>query len=153
MAIELAPPTYTNGRPTKLTPPIAEAIIDNILHGCYASVACKAAGIADTTLAEWRRMGEEGREPYAGFASALKVAEAECEKRLSKRLYDAGEQNWIATATILERRFPARWGRHDRVDHELSQQGIELLQELRKLGERPQVVGPVVDGEARELPE
>ncbi|KKM71480.1 hypothetical protein LCGC14_1430280 [marine sediment metagenome] len=153
MAIELAPPTYTNGAPTKLTNQVAETIIDHILHGCYASVACKAAGITDTTLAEWRRMGGEGREPYAGFATALKAAEAECEQKLSKRLYDAGEENWIATATILERRFPARWGRHDRVDHELSQQGIELLQELRKLGERPQVASPVVEGEARELTE
>ncbi|KKL71450.1 hypothetical protein LCGC14_2094850, partial [marine sediment metagenome] len=40
---------------------------------------------------------------------------------------------------------------HDRVDHELSQQGMELLQRLREIGERPAVEGPVIEGAVREI--
>ncbi len=140
----LAKPT---GAPTKLTPERQAKILEYIRQGNYIHTACQAAGITDQTFRNWRQRAEDGEQPYSDFFEAVKRAEAEAEPGMVGSLTRHGSDNWVAAATFLERKYPTRWGRHDRVDHELSQQGIELLQELRKLGERPQVAGPVVEGE------
>jgi hypothetical protein len=87
------------------------------------------------------------------FGEAVKRATAEAEARIVGMVLEHVPTQWAAGMTWLERKFPDRWGRHDRVDHELSQQGMELLQRLREIGERPAVAGPLVEGEARELTE
>ena len=153
MAEDTTAATKHIGRPTLLTPALQETICKYIAKGSYVSVAFKAAGISEQCLRLWKVRAGTGEEPYLTLFEALKTAEAEAEVALVTlvREHAEGPQQWAAGMTLLERRHPQRWGRHDRVDHELSQQGMELLQRLREIGERPAVEGPVVEGEAREL--
>ncbi|KKM67802.1 hypothetical protein LCGC14_1467370, partial [marine sediment metagenome] len=113
MAIELAPPTFTNGAPTKLTNELAEKICGYIAQGNYASVACHAVGISPDTMMLWKRNAEQGVEPYLSFLLALKDAEAQAEVRLVGLVGEiaTSEKQWAAAMTLLERRHPQRWGR------------------------------------------
>jgi hypothetical protein len=69
---------------------------------------------------EWRARGRDmlarGEQgSYATFAQMLKVADAACVAHaLTEWRTDA--RGWARWATLLERRFPADFGRHDRVD-------------------------------------
>lgn len=134
------------GRPTLLTPELKSKLVLYISQGNYANVACAAVGISTDALGYWRERAGRGEEPYYGLFQALKKAEAEAEVKIVADVTNQAPKNWVAGITYLERRHPSRWGRHDRVDHELSQQGMELLQRLREIGERPAVEGPVIEG-------
>ena len=105
------------GRPTSLTPEVQKAIVDCIRAGNYRSVAAAAAGVHRNRLAEWEKRGEDGEEPYAGFACALRKAEADAEIELLAELRAAkpgitgvtGADLWQTKAWMLERRYASRW--------------------------------------------
>ena len=51
------------------------------------------------------------------FCQAIKKALADFEVRTVTLVQQAAPADWRAAMTLLERRFPDRWGRRDRVDH------------------------------------
>lgn len=129
------------GRPTKLTAELQERILDAILGGAYLETAAQAAGINKSQLYRWLRRAEDleavaleqavaddAGEPdvysqtdvdewiYLDFRHALKSAEAFAEVGLLERVRGAG-LGWQAFMTVLERRFPERWGRRAVLDH------------------------------------
>ena len=107
-------------RPTKLTPAIAAKLVLAIRVGNYASVAAKSVGIDQSTYYDWLAKGREDKAPYAEFAVAIQKAEAEAEAATVARiqLAEAAPNTWQAAAWWLERRFPDRWGRRDRLEVE-----------------------------------
>jgi len=125
------PSTRKTGRPTKLTPEIQEIIVSTIRVGAYQVTAQMRAGIGATTFHEWMLKGEEGEEPYADFAKAVKLAEADSEAQRIARIARAGtgiqadidpddpdaprewiiRPQWQADAWYLERRYPERYGK------------------------------------------
>ena len=105
-------------RPTKLTPEVQRRIVEAISGGNYAVVAAEYAGIGQATFYAWLEKGRAGRQPYAEFLAAVKEAEAQAEALAVKAVRVAFGDSWQAAMTWLERRFPARWGRRDRLEVE-----------------------------------
>jgi len=105
------------GQPLKLTPAVQETICNAIRMGNYLVTATRAAGVSIDSLQRWRRLGEEGRQPFADFLAAVEQAETECEQTLVKIMYDAAPQDYRAARDMLTRRFPERWSQNfDRFD-------------------------------------
>ncbi|MFC1639820.1 hypothetical protein ACFL3B_03540, partial [Gemmatimonadota bacterium] len=116
-------PGYLNpnaGRPTKLTPELAETIVEAIRGGNYAQVAAATAGISEMTFYSWLKRGtDEPDSIYGEFAEAVLTASGEAEQEKLDRLrreVQADDGDWKAAAWWLERRFPKRWGKQQRLE-------------------------------------
>ena len=100
------------GRPTELTTEIAEALVNAILAGNYLAVALRAAGIANRSYSRWMSRGRAGEQPYADFRQRVERARAQAEARHVAVVTRAAiDGNWQASAWMLEREWPDRWGR------------------------------------------
>lgn len=105
------------GRPTSLTPQVAEKILTAIRKGNYKSTACAAAGIPRSSLHNWEQRAETGEEPYSSFIDEMRQAEAEAEMALQEEIRNAkpaitgvcGPDPWTSRAWIMERRWPNKW--------------------------------------------
>ena len=104
------------GRKTKLTPEVQDEVVKRIRAGNYINVSCQAVGIGVSTYFEWLKKGEEGRQPYAEFTDAIKKAEAEAHVNYVAIVASHAPNQWQAAAWWLERRFPDKWGRRDKLD-------------------------------------
>lgn len=124
------------GRRSKLTEEVQEKVCEYVRQGLTYEVAARAAGISESTFYRWRERGEKARKgKFRKFWEALKRAEAEGEQALVRRILSASNDTWQAAAWILERRYPDRWGRRDRVRHE-TDFGDALAQVLERLADR-----------------
>jgi hypothetical protein len=108
----------TRGRPTKFNKEIAETIINLVAQGNYFDTACKVAGIDYTTFRNWIIKGEEEQKgQFYDFFNAIKRAEAEAEAKRVELILRAGMvEDWKANAWYLERRYPEKWGKVDRLE-------------------------------------
>jgi len=106
----------TGGRKTKLTPEVREKIVAAIRAGNYAIVAAEYAGISSTTFYRWLQQGADAKTGiYKDFRDAVKRAERTAEVRAVAIIQRHMDDNWQAAMTYLERKFPDRWGRRDRL--------------------------------------
>lgn len=80
--------------------------------------AASYAGINKTTFYAWLRRGaRESRGLYHAFSEAVEKAHADSETRDVGLIAKAAADGvWQAAAWRLERKFPDRWGRRDRID-------------------------------------
>ena len=101
------------GRPSKFTDDVRTAIIDSIEAGATYDQAAQCAGIAPSTLFDWKAKGEAGEADFSDFLEQLKTAEAKGDLELLKRIRYASTDPklWTAAAWILERRHPETWGK------------------------------------------
>lgn len=104
-------------RNTKLAPWVQSAITDMIRNGAYVQVACAACGISESTYYRWMN---DSRPLYQAFQEAVKKAQAEAEVRAVRIIGEAALKNWTAAAWWLERRYPGRWARQERVSVDMS---------------------------------
>lgn len=118
-------------RPTP-TPELVSIIARNLRVGAYRQDAVAAAGIAYQTFRNWikrggveRRRIDSGSRPrkregaFLALVEAVEKAEAEASMlSLGRITKAAAEGAWQADAWKLERRYPDRWGRKQRVDLE-----------------------------------
>jgi len=119
------------GRPTKLTPELQRKITDAIRAGNYMETAAAYAGIHKDTLYAWLKRGardKSPKSPYRQFSDAVEKALAEAEVRDVALIAKAAEKEWQAAAWRLERKFPDRWGRKDRVQADIRHQGQVALE-------------------------
>ena len=104
------------GRPLKLTPETTQRIVEAVELGATWERAADAAGVGASTLGLWRRRGEAGEVPYSAFLAALKKAESAGVERALRVIREAAEGGaWQASAWLLERRYPADYGRRSEV--------------------------------------
>ena len=63
--------------------------------------------------------GEREKEgsKYFQFWQAIKDAESAAEAEAVAQVRLASRESWQAGMTWLERKFPDRWGRHERTEH------------------------------------
>ncbi len=101
------------GRKTKLTPEVQDTIVEYISQGNYDYIAAQAAGVCKETFYDWIARGEAGEEPFLQFLHSVKKAETAREAITVNKVLAAGDRDWRALATYLERKYPARWGRKD----------------------------------------
>jgi transposase len=102
----------------KLTADLTEQITKLISEGNYVEVACSAVGIGKTTFYRWLEAGDSAQSGiFRDFWNAIKKAEAEAETKYTGVIKDAANTgNWTAAAWWLERRYPERWGKRDRLE-------------------------------------
>ncbi len=105
------------GRPDKLTPEVQAKIVAAIVAGNFRDVAARCAGIGVRTLRTWLARGKAGDKKYRDFRHALMEAEGAAEINALALVRGAAEKDWRAAAWFLERKFPRRWGRRNRVEH------------------------------------
>ena len=105
------------GRPSKISKEVVDRIINAVKAGNYIETAAAYAGISKPTLYAWMKKGnEQSKGIYRDFLNAIEKALAESEVRDVMIIGSAAKDNWQAAAWRLERKFPKRWGRHDRLD-------------------------------------
>ena len=115
------------GRPTKLTPEVQEAIVTAVLAGSYLETAAAAAGINRDTLYHWLRTGARSNGGIQrAFSDAVKKALAESEIRLGAFVRRAAPVEWQAAAWMLERKFPDRYGRREKITIEMKVREVKV---------------------------
>ena len=107
-----------NNKPYKLIDnEIQERLLQAIRLGAFIEHACYYAGINSSTFRQWRQKATEGIEPYKSFWVKVNEAESEAIMRRLARIENAGKDgSWQADAWYLERKYPDKFGRRDRVE-------------------------------------
>ena len=114
----------TIGRPTKCSPELTARVAKVIQAGNFREVAAEHVGITPTTLSRWM---VRDREPYRTFRQAVLAAEKSSEVVLVGRQQKFAMKDARANQWLLERRFPERWARHDRLDMTLKRASLQCL--------------------------
>lgn len=118
------------GRKTLLTPERLEAITTMLRAGAYVDDACRSVGISDRTFYNWMQRGnvqqerlaaglevEPDEEPFLQFLHSVQEADAEgIIGHLMNIDHAAKNGTWQASAWILERKQPRKWGRFERTE-------------------------------------
>jgi len=108
---------------SKLTHELTEAIGTAIEGGALPETAAAAAGVHVSTFRRWLAAGrlwleehdeDELPSPEAQFAARIELAFAKVRSTLERRV--ASSEDWRASMEYLARRWPAEWGKRDRVD-------------------------------------
>lgn len=132
------------GRPTKLTPELQARMLALLRAGNYVETAAAACGLAKKTFYNWLQKGARAKGgEYHEFAAAVEKAMGEAEARdlltidkaaqgydvtvvketvsngvvIDREVKNSRRFDWQAAAWRLERKFPDRWGRRERVEH------------------------------------
>ena len=104
------------GRPPKLTPEMIEQICGLLIQGSTIAGAAMLTGISESTIYRWLAMGKsEGADPiYLELVARVGEAVESSEFELVQRMRIAGSKpdHWRATAWMLERRFPEKYGKN-----------------------------------------
>lgn len=114
------------GRKTKLTEQLINKAERLIKAGNYNMVVCEYLNIHPSTWYKWMQEGEKARSGRKKeFFDRIKKAEAEAEVRLITDLQKIASDNnsWQGIAWMLERKFPERWGKKDKVSADLNHSG------------------------------
>ena len=127
------------GNRTKLLKPhVRQTILDYIAKGNYISTACKAAGVCPETYCNWQNKAEAATSSddiYYQFFQELKTAEAQNIAHNIENIQTASDKdarNWTASAWLLERKYPAEYGK--RLELEVGPSKVLLaLQQQAKL--------------------
>ena len=111
--------TRPKGRPTKLTKALQEQICELLRWGNYIETACHYCEISKKSLYEWMKLGnQEEKGIHRDFLNAINKAMAEAEMRDVQNIHNAAKTDWKASAWRLERKFPKKWGRMERLDND-----------------------------------
>ena len=114
----------TVGRKSKLTEELVLRAVELISQGNYVSTVCAHLGIGESTWYRWMEQGEQAnRGRYREFWEAIKKAETEAEIQALRGVLAAGKTNWQAYAWYLERKFPDKYGRRERLEADVSHSG------------------------------
>lgn len=112
-------------RKTKLTKELMKEAEKLLRAGNYVSVICNYLGIAESTWYRWMEEGEKARSGLKReFWESIKRAESTPEIRSVQVIQQAAQDgDWKAAMTYLERKFPDRWGKRDKVSADVSHSG------------------------------
>ena len=118
------------GRPTKFCREIAENICNLIADACYYKTrAAREAGIDSDTLTAWERK-------YPDFSASIKKAEEDRKDSILTRISLHGATDWKALAWLLERKYPAEFSLHNRIEFQgkLELSTEELREHVKRVG-------------------
>lgn len=146
MGFEAVQPTENRGRPPLLEarPSVGDELAIYLDTGLFITEACALVGVSRQSVYKLLRQGNKDIEneidsPEAKFTDKLKRAMANFEQKALARMEAAGgvPAFWAANAWLLERKFPQRYGRRDRVALEHSgQMGLGVANVDKPLSER-----------------
>ncbi len=134
------------GRPSKLTPEVAEKILQALRAANFRKVAAEYAGVTPRVLRMWLQRGKRSpKSRYGHFFRQVLEAEKAAEMRAVALIMKAAQEDARHAEWWLERKFPNRWGRKERheltgakggpIRHQESELPVELLSnpQLREL--------------------
>lgn len=85
--------------------------------GAYIEDACVFAGISSRQFRRWRELAEKDVEPYASRWEEIAKSESQAIVRnLFNIQNSANNGSWQASAWILERKYPDKFGRKDSIN-------------------------------------
>ncbi len=97
-------------------PVVWKRLNDALSVGAYIEDACAFAGISSRTFRNWREMAEKGVEPYQSKWEDITLSESTSVIRnLANIRRSADNGSWQASAWILERKYPDKFGRRETV--------------------------------------
>lgn len=107
------------GRADKLTPAVAQQIVDAVRAGAYLKQAAEHAGVGEATVYRWLERADDPAAPekFRAFRAALMRANADAEVGAIAVLRAAMPGDWRAALAFLKARFPDRWAERQRVEH------------------------------------
>lgn len=107
----------TINRLLKMTPPRVETIYKSIIAGNAPTTACRSAGLGSNTMPKWKEKAKEDKEPYKTFVEGMDVMEALSEEMYLGVIHETAlNGGWTAAAWKLERSYPERYARKERMD-------------------------------------
>jgi len=110
----------TTGRPPKITQEKQDGLCESLRKGHYIETACRLHGVEITTFYRWLDAAQNPLSPninrYKAFRQAILKAIAEGEDKALQAIVSAEQFDPKAAMWRLERRFPRKWGRWDRVE-------------------------------------
>lgn len=106
----------------KLTKELADEVCKYISQGITKRSAAEAAGISEVSFYSYINQGEENLEKgktedkdiFVYFYKQVKKAETFFKLSHLKNIKNAAEDNWQASAWMLERCFPSEYGKSKR---------------------------------------
>ena len=85
--------------------------------GAYIEDACVFAGISSRQFRRWRELAEQGVEPYAEKWQEINKSESQAIVRNLFNIQNASNNGtWQASAWLLERKYPDKYGKKDTVN-------------------------------------
>ena len=118
----------------KLTKELVVKLSATLEEGHYIETACASLGVVKSTFYYWRSEAEKIQSDVEAngfskirqeakrqklllyFLDSIEKAQAKAEQVLYKVIRAQSFESWQAAAWILERKFPARWGRKESID-------------------------------------
>ena len=129
-------------QPRLLTSQVQKTICEAIEAAATLEIAAQAAGIGARTLDEWLHHGRnelqenpDAEGPCADLVRDATAASAKFEIDCLSRIQDAAENNWTAAAWLLERKFPERYAKVDRLrvsGDETNDKPVQISEQERK---------------------
>lgn len=115
--------------------------------------AAAYAGISKDTFFRWLRKGARAKSGiYKDFHDAVEKALADAEVRDVMLIANAAATDWKAAAWRLERKFPDRWGRKERLSADLNHSGQVVKREEYDISITHEITNEILnDEEAKEL--
>jgi len=87
--------------------------------GAYIEDACVFAGISSRQFRRWRELAEQGIQPYAERWEEINKSESQSIVRNLFNIQNASNNGtWQASAWLLERKYPEKYGRKETVNVE-----------------------------------
>jgi transposase-like protein len=80
------------GRPSRLTPAVADAIVEAVRNGATVKTAAATVGVGRRTVYDWLEQGR--REPHGRFVARLEAA-----------LDEARQPSWQQALAVLDSEF------------------------------------------------
>ena len=99
--------THPCGRPTRLTPELADQLIAQLQAGANLGAAARACGLDPRTVRAWReraRSREPRDEPFVTFARRIEAA-----RLAAARQTDPPPRSWEEIAAQLAVEDPTEW--------------------------------------------
>ena len=123
------------GRKSKLTPELIVKISTEIENGSYQKVAARKCGVGESTFYAWMEKAEAGvGGQFQELMEAVKNASAVAESRAIQTIL--ADDSWQSKAWYLERRFPERWGRKDRLEAHHTKEPKVVFQTIKQMSEQ-----------------
>lgn len=112
------------GRKSKLTNELMKEAEMLLRAGNYTETVCDYLGIHRSTWYKWLAEGEHAKSGLKReFFDTIKKAESTAEIRNVNIVQKAAEEDWKAAMTYLERKFPQRWARRDKISADIEHSG------------------------------
>lgn len=115
-------------RPSKLTPEVQTLVVEMLQAGNFIETAAAAAGIDRDTIRQWLKRGARAKSgKFRRFRDEVVKAMAESEAGLIALVGNAAiggdgvRGQWQAAAWLLERKFPEKYARRQKIEAKVTQ--------------------------------